>query len=78
MSQLSAPRITSVYEPRGAPSRDRRITPGRGVLSSNLRQAIIEAGRRRRAEAQMRSRVMPMLLEGPEFIEELDEGHNEL
>jgi len=74
---LSAARVVSLYEARGAPSRGRRITPGRGVLSNGLREAIIAEGRRRRAEQMARGRVMPMLIEGPQFVEELDE-HDEL
>jgi len=66
-----------VYRARGAPPRDRRITPGRGVLSNNLREAILAEGRRRAAAARNRGRVMPMLVEGP-FMEELDEDHDEL
>jgi len=77
MSQLSDPRVLSVYEARGAPSRARRITPRRGVITNNLRDALREAGRMRREERIQSGRVAPILLDGP-FMETIDEGHDEL
>lgn len=74
---LPPPGVLSLYEPRGAPSRARRITPGRGVLSNSLREALLAESRRRRAERIGRDRVMP-ILDGPEFNEELDQDHDEL
>lgn len=76
--RLAPPRdVLSVYEPRGAPSRARRITPGRGVITNNLRDALREAGRMRREERVRSGRVAPILLDGP-FMEQLDEDHDEL